>query len=457
MSRFYSILVLVVGSANVSHATVVPFVEDFMSGSANWFNSSSSAPVGWASSGGPDNGSYATTTFNFVGSSSGSTPALFRAQDEFNSSAGALQGNWISDGVQKFQMRVRHNAGVPISFFVRFADPANFPGAAAAFSPPVPSGQWSFLQLSLPDPGLVYEGSFGYGDVFDNIGHVQVGVFTPNSLVGVNQVVTFDLDKVTILNNVPAASTWGLLALTISIAIAGTLMLRGGRASGFAAALLLAMMLPVQGARATTVPFTEEFSSGPANWTNNASAPLSWSASGGVADSAFAFGSFNFNATAANADVVTLRASQSAGASEGAFFGDWIADGVDEFQAFVRHDAPVPLTFFMRFASPFNFPGAVAINFVPVLPNQWTLVNVPIHPGNPQFVTFEGTDFTNVFDGIGNIQLGVRTPEALAGMNTSITFGIDSVSVVPEPAALALLGAGGLAVLGGRRRRAGRS
>lgn len=210
----------------VASATTVPFTEDFPTDAAGWRDSAGTSVVGWLPSGGPDGSAFVTTTFNFVGSTSEDTPALFRAQDEFGSSGGAFEGNWINDGVERISFRVRHDAGVPLTFFMRFADPANFPGAAAVVAVPIPSGQWTSASIVLPNPGLVFEGPFEFGDVFDNIGHVQIGVLAPAPLIGVDQTVTFDLDKVAIVNNVPTVSEWGVAAMTLMVAVAGTLVLR---------------------------------------------------------------------------------------------------------------------------------------------------------------------------------------------------------------------------------------
>ncbi len=206
--------------------TTVPFTEDFTTDAANWRDNAGTSVVGWVPSGGPDGSAFVTTTFNFVGSTSEDMPALFRAQDEFGSSGGAFVGNWINDQVERISFRVRHDAGVPLTFFMRFADPANFPGAAAVVAVPVPSGQWTAANIALPNPELIFEGPFVYGDVFDNIGHVQIGVLAPAPLIGVDQSVTFDLDKVAIVNNVPTVSEWGVAAMTLMMAVAGTLVLR---------------------------------------------------------------------------------------------------------------------------------------------------------------------------------------------------------------------------------------
>lgn len=186
------------------------------------------AAVAWSAIGGPDASSYATTDFNFSNSGAGSTPVIFRNQDEFNSSGLAFQGDWVAGDVAQLSFFVRHDAGVDLTFFVRFADPANFPGAAVIISPPVATGQWTQLSISMDTASFIYEGPLTYNDVFDNIGHIQIGVATPQSLVNVDQTVTFDLDQPTILGStpVPSVSEWGLVAMALSGLIAGTVMFR---------------------------------------------------------------------------------------------------------------------------------------------------------------------------------------------------------------------------------------
>jgi hypothetical protein len=202
---------------------------------------------------------------------------------------------------------------------------------------------------------------------------------------------------------------------------------------------------------AAVVPFAETFSADSANWGDSASAPLSWSATGGV-DNGFASGTFNFQAAQAGDDVVIIRSSQSMGSSGGAFFGNWVTDGVTGFSTFVRHDAGVPLTFFVRFADPAGFPGAIAIIPLPVPSGEWTQINVPLPDPNPPLI-FEGPfGYADIFDSIGRVQLGIDIPQSLAGTNTTVTFGLDNVSIVPEPAMLLLMSAGGLAVITRHRR-----
>lgn len=208
------------------HALSVPFIEQFDSNSANWRDAAGTAVVGWSSSGGPDGSGYATTTFNFSGAGPGTTPAIFRNHEEFNSSGLAFQGDWVAAGVRQFGGYVRHNAGMDLTFFVRFADPANFPAAAAVVTNPVPSGQWTYFSVAMVSSSFVFEGPFGFNDVFDNLGHIQVGVVTPPALENANVTVGFDLDRPMIVNNVPTVSEWGVVAMSLLLLTAATIVLR---------------------------------------------------------------------------------------------------------------------------------------------------------------------------------------------------------------------------------------
>lgn len=207
-------------------------------------------------------------------------------------------------------------------------------------------------------------------------------------------------------------------------------------------------------ATAITVPFTEDFVFDEANWRNaTLSAELGWSATGGPDGGSYASGTFNFVNSAVDDTPAVLRGQEEFNFSGNAFVGDWITDNITLFTVQVRHDAPTPLSMFTRFSSQFNFPGAIALSFAPVLPNTWTEIAVPIDPSNPQFITFEGSNFANVFDEIGHVQVGVIVPAALAGVDANYSFSIDKVSIVPAPAAIWPLAAG-LLVLARRSRRA---
>jgi len=203
--------------------------------------------------------------------------------------------------------------------------------------------------------------------------------------------------------------------------------------------------------QAAIVPYTEDFASDNANWANNDFSPMTFVPAGGPDGSSYASGVFDFSGATAGLDQTLLRGHDSLDSSGDAFVGNYIAEGVTTFTAKVRHTAPIPLTFFVRFAGSGNFPGAAAVNFAPVLPFTWTEIVLDLSPGSPQLVTFEGTNHTAVFSGIGNVQLGLNVPAALAGSTTPIVFDLDQPTITPEPASAGLFAAAGLALL--RRRR----
>ena len=211
-TRRLSLLIaaLVLTRALSSPAANVPFTETFANDAANWHDPSGSSVLNWTSSGGPDGSSFAFTTFNFGSLAAGATPVLFRAQDEFGSSGGAFQGNWIGDGVTTFSAQVRQDSGSPLTFFTRFAAPANFPGATAINFAPVPSGVWTPITFIInpASPQFVsFEGT-DFGTVFSNIGHLQIGVSVPQALAHGTPDFTFAIDNVSI---VPEPATMLLL------------------------------------------------------------------------------------------------------------------------------------------------------------------------------------------------------------------------------------------------------
>ena len=214
----FSCFVAITYFATAASAIVVPFTEDFDADSANWFNAAISSPVGWSSTGGPDGGAYATSDFNFQFTNTDDTPVIFRAQDEFNSSGNAFAGDWIAGGVTQFSFAVRHNAPAPLTFFARFAGPANIPGATAiGFVPALPN-VWTTITIDINPfspqfisfEGQTFEAAFG------DIGHLQIGVSVPEGVGGLDQAFTFDLDKPTVI---PAPSAAGLFALVGAAAL----------------------------------------------------------------------------------------------------------------------------------------------------------------------------------------------------------------------------------------------
>ena len=189
--------------------------------------------------------------------------------------------------------------------------------------------------------------------------------------------------------------------------------------------------------QALTVPYTEDFTVDNANWRTNVTATfMTYVPAGGPDGSSYASAPFNFLGSTEGTTPVLNRANS--GASGNNFFGNWIAGGVKEFRAYVRHNATVPLSYFLRVADPVGFPGFVVTEPAAVLPNTWTLVDFTISPTNPNNLP-EGQPFGSVFDSIGRVQLGAFVPAALAGVDQSFSFDLDQVTVdVPEPGTLAL-------------------
>lgn len=208
-------------------------------------------------------------------------------------------------------------------------------------------------------------------------------------------------------------------------------------------------------AMAATVPFEEPFVSDSAGWLNApGTLPLDWVASGGSDTAGYSQTTFNFVNTAETGPMdqgpVIFRGGP--GASGSAFVGDWLTEGVTAFSFYVRHDAAAPLNVFARLASPIGFPGAIGVDFTPALPNVWTQITIPIVDSLPPFVSYEGSNFNTVFSNIGDIRIGVNAPAGVAGVDTDVTFDLDQVSIVPEPASMILLAGGALAFVMRRRR-----
>lgn len=216
-------------------------------------------------------------------------------------------------------------------------------------------------------------------------------------------------------------------------------------------AVMAVSVWSITGVQASVVPFTEDFAADNAAWKDAAGADLAFVASGGPDSSGFVTSAFSFASANANDPLTLIRGQDNYDSSSDAFVGNWISEGVTQFSAWVRHNAPAPLPMFARFATPVNFPGAAGIQFAPVLPNTWTLLTIEISPTSPQIV-YEGpgATYNSVFGNVGNIQIGVSVPDALAGFTQVLTIDVDQPTITPEPATLGLFSLGGLMLL--RRR-----
>ncbi len=220
-------------------------------------------------------------------------------------------------------------------------------------------------------------------------------------------------------------------------------------------AIAFVVLITCSVAQAAVAPFTEDFSITASSWADNSGLNLLTHVPAGGADGG-AYASADKALTGLGGQsVVLFRAQDEFNSSNHAFEGNWVTQGIGRFSAFVRHNAPLPLSYFARFSGPGNFPGGTAVKFAPVLPNTWTQLNFDIRANNPEFVTFEGTSFGAVFSNVGHIQLGVSGPAALAGDPSVFSFDIDKatiVMVVPEPTTLTAMVIAGTVFVSGRRR-----
>jgi hypothetical protein len=233
--------------------------------------------------------------------------------------------------------------------------------------------------------------------------------------------------------------------------------------------LLLACALPLATASALTPPIAEPFDTGVNYWRDAALADLTFQPTGG-ADGGFAQAQFNLvnsqggavGSREASTMVIRGRSLAVPGvgeltASDGLFFGDWLANDVGAFSVMVRHSAPEPLSFFARFAGPNNFPGVAANIAEPVEPNEWTELIVPMDLTSSQWA-LEGSSPAPALSNVGRIQLGFYAPTSLAGIDQNYSLDIDNVRLlaVPEPLSLITLGFAGMGWLLVRRARVAR-
>lgn len=217
-------------------------------------------------------------------------------------------------------------------------------------------------------------------------------------------------------------------------------------------ASILTLALSATVATADVSPFTETFSEDNANWADQSSVPLDWVSTGGADGGGYVTNTFNFvDSSGEGFPQVLFRGQGNLGSSDGAFVGNWLESNIQTFSFHVRHDAPVALTPFARFATSNNFPSANVIFTEAVEPGEWTEITIDIEPNNPLFVFSGGPNtFFDVFENLGNIQIGFEG-DPLFGKDIDVVFDLDLVAAVPAPGVLGVFAAAGL--LGGRRRR----
>ncbi len=205
-----------------------------------------------------------------------------------------------------------------------------------------------------------------------------------------------------------------------------------------------------------TAPFIENFASSVANWADGSGADLAtFVGSGGPDGSGYVSTTSTAFNVADGSGVVLFRGQDEFNSSGHAFEGDWLTGGINHFSAYVWHNAPVSLPFFVRFATASNFPGTNAVDVTPVPPNTWTQLNFDIVPSQINVSLFpEGPPsvFDATFSSVGHIQIGYEAPAGFGADPNTYSFGLDQVSIsTPEPAGCVL--ALGFAAIGFIRRR----
>lgn len=209
-----------------------------------------------------------------------------------------------------------------------------------------------------------------------------------------------------------------------------------------------------QSVNAQEVVFTETFENGTASWATGAFTAPGYQPSGGVDGTGYIQSpELTFDANFSSgfggpASALLFRAQDEFDSSGDAFVGDWIDSKYVGFSIVVRHNAPVPVEFSARFASPNNRNGASTATGQLVPPNEWTEVLFDVSRGSDDIISFgaaggEPDPYGTIFSNIGNIQISAFEPFGLTTEQTMVPlqFDLDSASLiaVPEPAAVSLL------------------
>jgi hypothetical protein len=195
-------------------AVTVGYVEDFSADANGWVNATF-GPLTWNASGGPDGGSYVSTTAASI-----NDPGTIQLRTNGpTASGGNLAGNWLTGGVSVLSAQVLHDAPAPVNFFFRITTGTNSPALIGIVPIPVQANTWTTVSLVLSpsNPLIIPEGPPSvYDTVLSNVTNVQIGVSVPLALEGAP--FTYALDKVTI---VPEPATAGMLAVGLALLAAG--------------------------------------------------------------------------------------------------------------------------------------------------------------------------------------------------------------------------------------------
>jgi hypothetical protein len=234
----------------------------------------------------------------------------------------------------------------------------------------------------------------------------------------------------------------------------------------FALVALLGCSLGVSNAMAVTLPVIENFNSTNQNWKNSNSAltqDTTWISSGGPSGASDAFIQSTFTTPASgtpSASQVLFRARNTVNSSGNVFFGNWIADGVQSVDFWIRQDTGSSIDLGLRIPTSAGFPAMLGRFPIQIPSNVWTHVSMAINATNPELLDETGpthANFSSVFSNVTYLQIFAN----LSGLpnSTTVHFDVDGFRLVPEPSTWVLASCGGVSMLLAciRRRRAARA
>lgn len=218
---------------------------------------------------------------------------------------------------------------------------------------------------------------------------------------------------------------------------------------------LFALLLASLGstAHAIVLPAAEGFNTGDAAWRGNTTATsLNWLSSGGIGDTGYV----STNLAITTTQPVLFRGEGALDSSNDLFVGDWLTAGALKVKAFVRHDAPVAMTFLVRVAPSMNTPGIQVTTPAPIQPGSWTPVEFDLHYSNPLLSVGAAPPlepkYITTMGAVTNLQFALLRPSGYVDA-TAYKFDLDSVLVVPEPASMLTAALSALGCLFGLRVR----
>lgn len=225
-------------------------------------------------------------------------------------------------------------------------------------------------------------------------------------------------------------------------------MLQAGKSAAIAAVAVIA-----SGAHAGVIGFHESFVSDTAGWRSaTGAADLGWSAAAGSMDAAFVTSTFNLtNAVAGDDHQAVFVAHSMYNSSNCGFVGRWIDDGVTGVTFRFRHNLSEAIRVTARFAPITDAPGCIVATSQLVQANTWTTISFDLQRDSTDIISFEGARYMACLTNVHSMQIGFSVSNTLAGQNFEGSFSMTDFTVVPAPAASALLLAFG--AVGGRRRR----